>query len=75
MDTTRPARLKSIASLEGDQTLKTAKLEPRDPVWPGMELRLRVAISSVLLGQKTAKIALDEVASDWQRTLKRAGLK
>jgi hypothetical protein len=29
----------------------------------------------VLLGEKTAKVALDGVAADWRRTLKRAGLK
>lgn len=54
-------------------TMKTAKLEPRDPIWPSMDLQPRGAISAVLLGQKTAKVALDGVASDWQRTLKRAG--
>ena len=57
------------------QALKTARLEPRDPIWPSMDLQLRGAISAVLLGQKTAKVALDGVAADWQRTLKRAGLK
>jgi ABC-type glycerol-3-phosphate transport system substrate-binding protein len=57
------------------ETMKTAKLEPRDPIWPSLELQLRPAISAVLLGQKTAKVALDGVAADWQRTLKRAGLK
>jgi multiple sugar transport system substrate-binding protein len=57
------------------QAMKTAKLEPRDPVWPGMDLQLRVAISAVLLGEKTARVALDGVAADWRRTLKRAGLK
>ena len=56
-------------------TMKTAKLEPRDPIWPSLDLQLRPAISAVLLGQKTAKVALDGVAADWQRTLKRAGLK
>ena len=56
-------------------TMKTAKLEPRDPIWPAMDLQLRTAVSAVLLGQKTAKVALDEVATDWRRTLKRAGLK
>jgi len=56
-------------------TMKTAKLEPRDPIWPALELQLRPALSAVLLGQKTAKVALDGVAADWQRTLKRAGLK
>jgi ABC-type glycerol-3-phosphate transport system substrate-binding protein len=57
------------------QAMQTAKLEPRDAVWPGMDLQLRGAISSVLLGEKTAKVALDGVAADWQRALKRAGLK
>ena len=57
------------------QAMKTAKLEPRDAVWPGMDLQLRSAISSVLLGEKSAKVALDGVATDWQRALKRAGLK
>ena len=57
------------------QAMQTAKLEPRNAVWPGMDLQLRSAISSVLLGQKTAKVALDGVATDWQRALKRAGLK
>jgi ABC-type glycerol-3-phosphate transport system substrate-binding protein len=40
-----------------------------------MELQLRSGISGVLLGQKTAKAALDAVAADWQRTLRRAGVK
>ena len=40
-----------------------------------MELQLRSGISQVLLGQKTAKVALDAVAADWQRSLRRAGLK
>ena len=57
------------------ESLKTATLEPREPVWPTLELRLRTGISQVLLGQKTAKQALDEVATDWQRSLRRAGLK
>jgi multiple sugar transport system substrate-binding protein len=57
------------------QSLKTALLEPRDPFWPSMELQLRSGISAVLLGQKTAKAALDGVAEDWKRTLRRAGVK
>jgi multiple sugar transport system substrate-binding protein len=57
------------------ESLKTAVLEPREPFWPSMELQLRSGISAVLLGQKTAKDALDGVASDWQRTLRRAGVK
>ena len=55
--------------------MKTAKLEPRDPIWPSMDLQLRSAVSAVLLGEKSAKVALDGVAADWRRTLKRAGLK
>ena len=57
------------------KALTTAQLEPRDPFWPTMELQLRGAISNVLLGQKTAKVALDGVALDWQRALRRAGVK
>jgi multiple sugar transport system substrate-binding protein len=57
------------------QSLRTAQLEPREPFWPAMELQLRSGISGVLLGQKAAKVALDAVALDWQRTLRRAGVK
>ena len=57
------------------EALKTAKLDPREAIWPTLELQLRTGISAVLLGQQTAKAALDQVASDWQRSLRRAGLK
>jgi multiple sugar transport system substrate-binding protein len=57
------------------EALKTAVLEPRDPFWPALELQLRSGISAVLLGQETAKAALDRVAADWQRSLRRAGVK
>jgi hypothetical protein len=57
------------------QALKMAELEPREPVWPSMELQLRSGISNGLLGQKTAKAALDAVAADWQRSMRRAGIK
>ena len=57
------------------EAMKTATLEPREPIWPTMELSLRTAISAVLSGQNNAKDALDAVASDWQRALRRAGLK
>ena len=39
----------------------------RHPVWDTLELHLRSALSQALLGQKTAKQALDELATDWQR--------
>jgi multiple sugar transport system substrate-binding protein len=57
------------------EALKTAQLEPREPFWPTMELALRTGISAVLLGQKNAKDALDGVAADWRRALRRAGVK
>jgi len=57
------------------EAMQTATLEPRDAIWPTMELQLRSGISQVLLGQQTAKAALDAVAADWQRSLRRAGLK
>jgi multiple sugar transport system substrate-binding protein len=57
------------------EAMQTATLEPREPIWPTMELSLRSGISSVLTGQQNAKAALDAVAADWQRALRRAGLK
>jgi len=54
--------------------LATARSDPNHPIWPTLEAALRSGISGVLLGQKTARVALDEVASDWQRSLRRAGL-
>ena len=57
------------------EAMKTASLEPREPIWPTLEVQLRSGISQVLLGQTTAKVALDGVAADWQRSLRRAGLK
>ena len=34
------------------EAMKTAKLEPREPIWPTMELSLRSGISSVLLDRR-----------------------
>lgn len=56
------------------EALKTAQQDPREPIWPTLELRLRLAVSEVLLGQKAAKDALDGVARDWERAFRRAGL-
>ncbi len=47
---------------------------PADEVWGTLEARLRTGISEVLRGSRTAKAALDSVANDWRRTLRRAGL-
>lgn len=56
------------------QALKTAILDHRDPVWAAAQLPLRTAISQVLLGQQTAKAALAQVATQWHRSFKLAGL-
>jgi len=55
--------------------MRTATLEPRDAIWPTLELQLRSGISAVLLGQRAARQALDIVAADWRRSLRRAGIK
>jgi ABC-type glycerol-3-phosphate transport system substrate-binding protein len=55
--------------------LKTATLDHRDPLWASAQLPLRTAISQVLLGQKTAKQALDAVADQWHRSFRLAGMK
>jgi ABC-type glycerol-3-phosphate transport system substrate-binding protein len=39
-----------------------------------LDLTLRTGLSEALQGQKPAKQALDAVAADWQRTLRRAGI-
>ncbi|SDR39770.1 ABC-type glycerol-3-phosphate transport system, substrate-binding protein [Rhizobiales bacterium GAS191] len=45
-----------------------------NPTWDGLELSLRAGVSQALLGQKTAKQALDDVAVEWKRNLRRAGI-
>ena len=40
----------------------------------GVAVRVGAGLSQALLGQKTAKDALDAVAADWQRSLRRAGI-
>ncbi len=57
------------------EALKTAVLDHRDPLWSTAQLPLRTAISQVLLGQKTAQQALDDVANQWHRSFKLAGMK
>jgi ABC-type glycerol-3-phosphate transport system substrate-binding protein len=58
---------------EGATALARAWQVPGDEMWDALENRLRPAISEVLLGQKPAKRALDEVADDWRKLLRRAG--
>jgi ABC-type glycerol-3-phosphate transport system substrate-binding protein len=54
--------------------IETGAPTPAHPVWSTLELALRSGVSETLLGQKTAKQALDAVATDWQRSLRRAGI-
>ncbi len=57
------------------EAFQTAVLDHRDPLWAAAQLPLRTAISQVLLGQRTAQEALDEVANQWRRSFKLAGMK
>lgn len=58
-----------------EAAMRTASLDPRFSGWTSMEAQLRPAIVKVLLGESTAKSALDAVALDWERTLRRSGLR
>jgi hypothetical protein len=53
------------------KSLQTAVVDPQDPMWGALDLPLRSAISRVLLGQVGAKEALDGVASNRQRIMRR----
>lgn len=55
------------------QQLKTAVANPRDAYWGAVEAQLRAGLSKTLLGQASPKDAMDEVASGWERTMRRAG--
>ena len=55
--------------------IETGFPTPAHPAWDTLELALRSGVSETLQGQKTAKQALDAVAADWQRSLRRAGIR
>ena len=55
--------------------IETGFPTPAHPAWDTLELALRSGVSETLQGQKTAKQALDTVAADWQRNLRRAGIR
>jgi ABC-type glycerol-3-phosphate transport system substrate-binding protein len=56
------------------RAIETGVPTPAHPVWTALDLTLRTGLSEALQGQKPAKQALDAVAADWQRTLRRAGI-
>ncbi|MSP01500.1 MAG: extracellular solute-binding protein [Acetobacteraceae bacterium] len=56
------------------KAIETGIPTPAQPVFPTLALSLRAGLSQAVLGQKTAKQALDDVATDWQRGLRRGGI-
>jgi ABC-type glycerol-3-phosphate transport system substrate-binding protein len=55
----------------GAKALQTATVDPQDPRWGALELALRSGLSRVLLGQSEPQPALDAVAANWQRIMRR----
>ena len=55
--------------------IETGFPTPAQPVFSTLQLSLRAGLSQTILGQKTPKQALDDVAADWQRGLRRAGMR
>jgi ABC-type glycerol-3-phosphate transport system substrate-binding protein len=55
------------------KAIETGVPTPAQPIFPTLGLSLRAGLSQCLLGQKTPKQALDDVAADWQRAMRRAG--
>lgn len=55
------------------KAIETGVPTPAQPIFPTLGLSLRAGLSQCLLGQKTPKQAMDDVASDWQRAIRRAG--
>ena len=53
--------------------IETGIPTPAHPVFATLDLSLRAGLSQCILGQKTPKQALDDVATDWQPGLRRAG--
>lgn len=54
--------------------LTTAIPDPNHPIWPTLDLSLRSGLSKALTGVQAPKEALDQVASEWERSLRRAGI-
>ena len=51
--------------------LQTAELDPQDPLWGALQLPLRAGLSRVATGQSPAREAMDGVASNWARIIRR----
>ncbi len=55
------------------RAIETGIPNPAQPIMPTLLLSMRASLSQALLGQKAPKQALDDLATDWQRALRRAG--
>jgi ABC-type glycerol-3-phosphate transport system substrate-binding protein len=55
------------------KSIETGIPTPAKPIFPALELSMRAGLSQTLLGQKTPKQALDDMAADWQRAMRRMG--
>ena len=69
-----PAMVAKLGWPAAAEAIEDGISTPSNPAWDGLELSLRASVSQALLGQKTAKQALDDVAREWQRNLRRAGV-
>jgi multiple sugar transport system substrate-binding protein len=54
------------------KAIDTGVPTPADPVFQALEVSLRSGLSQTLLGQKNPQQALDGVADDWRRIMRRA---
>jgi ABC-type glycerol-3-phosphate transport system substrate-binding protein len=55
------------------RAIETGVPTPAQPIFPTLGLSLRAGLSQALIGDKTPKQALDDVAADWQRAMRRMG--
>jgi ABC-type glycerol-3-phosphate transport system substrate-binding protein len=55
------------------KAIETGIPTPAQPIFPTLGLSLRAALSQTLIGEKTPKQALDALADDWRRAIRRAG--
>jgi ABC-type glycerol-3-phosphate transport system substrate-binding protein len=54
------------------KAIETGVPTPADPVFQALEVSLRSGLSQTLIGEKNPKQALDGVADDWRRIMRRA---
>jgi multiple sugar transport system substrate-binding protein len=55
------------------KAIETGVPTPAQPIFPTLGLSLRAGLSQALIGEKTPKKALDDIADDWRRAMRRAG--